>query len=156
MNTKMIIIAAGAIILIVSLTADYIGLGNQEGMGFQQIVGSLVGLLVIVFALIRYKGKAVPGHVMRAVFALVVLYAGGYFVLGALLVLLETDVVTGFTAGLATLGNIGPGFSAVGAVENYGWFSVPTKLLLCLLMAMGRLEVMAIVVLFKPTFWRTE
>ena len=60
MNLKTIIMAAGAIILIISLTADYIGIGNQQGMGFQQIVGSLVGLLIIVFALIRYKGKGEP------------------------------------------------------------------------------------------------
>jgi trk system potassium uptake protein TrkH len=57
---------------------------------------------------------------------------------------------------VASLCTIGPGLDGVGAVENYGWFSLPTKLVLCLLMALGRLEVLAIVVLLKPTFWRTE
>ncbi len=63
---------------------------------------------------------------------------------------------TAATASVATLCTIGPGLDAVGAVENYGWFSGPSKITMCVLMALGRLEFFAIVVLFTPTFWRTE
>jgi trk system potassium uptake protein TrkH len=63
---------------------------------------------------------------------------------------------TAATASVATLCTIGPGLDAVGAVENYGWFSGPSKIMMCVLMALGRLEFFAIVVLFAPSFWRTE
>ncbi len=59
-------------------------------------------------------------------------------------------------ASLATLCTIGPGLDGVGATQNYGWFSAPSKILMCVLMALGRLEVFAIVVLLKPTFWRGQ
>ena len=58
------------------------------------------------------------------------------------------------TAAIATLCTIGPGLGAVGAVENYGWFTSSSKLVLSLLMVLGRLEIYAVVVLFRPRYWR--
>ena len=51
---------------------------------------------------------------------------------------------------------IGPGFAKVGALENYEWFSDGSKLVMCLLMALGRLELFAIIVLLTPRFWRAD
>ena len=53
----------------------------------------------------------------------------------------------------ATLNNIGPGLGTVGATQNYGHFSAPSKVLFVWLMMVGRLEVFAILVLFIPRFW---
>lgn len=64
--------------------------------------------------------------------------------------------ITATTASIAMLNNIGPGLARVGALENYAWFSDTGKLFMCLLMAVGRLEVFAILVIFMPRFWRTE
>ncbi|MHC5003985.1 MAG: TrkH family potassium uptake protein [Planctomycetota bacterium] len=61
----------------------------------------------------------------------------------------DCSYTTAATASVATL-------CTIGAVENYGWFSPWSKAVLCLLMVLGRLEVMAIAVLFTPRFWRTE
>ena len=66
------------------------------------------------------------------------------------------DFTTASTASLATLCTIGPGLAGVGAVENYGWFSSTSKLVMCVLMALGRLEIFAIIVLLKPSFWRAQ
>ena len=66
------------------------------------------------------------------------------------------DYTTAATASAASILTIGPGLGGVGAVENYGWFSAPTKYVLCLLMALGRLEVFAIIVLLTPRFWRAD
>ncbi len=83
------------------------------------------------------------------------------FLIGAVLLMLleggsEIDFVTAATASAATLNNIGPGLARVGAIENFGWFSDASKLVMSLLMALGRLEVFAIAVLFMPSFWRSE
>lgn len=56
----------------------------------------------------------------------------------------------------ATLNNIGPGLGVLGPAENYSDFSAAGKLLLTLLMLLGRLELFAILVLFMPSFWRTQ
>jgi len=55
---------------------------------------------------------------------------------------------------MATLGNIGPGFGAVGPMESYGDFSAAAKLYMVFLMWIGRLEILSVLVLLTPTFWR--
>jgi trk system potassium uptake protein TrkH len=66
------------------------------------------------------------------------------------------DLATAATAAAATLNNIGPGLGAVGATHNYAWLAPGSKVVLCTLMALGRLEVFAIIVLFSPRFWRGD
>ncbi len=64
------------------------------------------------------------------------------------------DLETAFSAVAATLNNIGPGLGMVGSVENYAFFTPAAKILLTLLMIIGRLEVMVIFCLFVPNFYR--
>ncbi len=54
------------------------------------------------------------------------------------------------------LNNIGPGLGVLGPTENYADFSGPAKLLLAVLMLLGRLELFAILVLLVPSFWKTH
>ena len=68
----------------------------------------------------------------------------------------DIDITTAATASAATLNNIGPGLARVGATQNYAWFSAPSKVIMSILMVLGRLEVFTIVVLFSPRYWRTE
>ena len=60
------------------------------------------------------------------------------------------------TAVSATLNNIGPGLGTIGATQNYAHFSSAGKLLMVLLMMIGRVEIFAIAVLFMPSFWRSK
>jgi trk system potassium uptake protein TrkH len=66
----------------------------------------------------------------------------------------ELDLVTAATAVLATLNNIGPGLAEVGPTLNFGEIPAFGKLLLSMLMVLGRLEFYALVVLLLPRFWR--
>ena len=63
------------------------------------------------------------------------------------------DILTSFTTALATLGNIGPGFGSIGAVDNYAFFSPWIKTFLSLVMITGRLELFAVLIIFSPRFW---
>ena len=91
------------------------------------------------------------------VLGVVVLFAAGA---GTLMVLEsgnpECDFITAATASVATICTVGPGLAKVGATQNYEWFSDASKLLLCVLMAIGRLEVFAVLVLLTPRFWRSS
>lgn len=60
------------------------------------------------------------------------------------------------TAVAATLNNIGPGLGVIGPAGNYGEFSQQGKLLLTVLMLLGRLELFVVLVLFFPRFWRLQ
>lgn len=64
------------------------------------------------------------------------------------------DTLTSISAAVATVGNIGPGFSHVGPVENYHFFSSVDKFVLSAAMILGRLEFYTVVIVFSRTFWK--
>ncbi len=64
------------------------------------------------------------------------------------------DMFSGFTASLALIGNIGPGFGMVGPAENFAFFSSPAKVFFSFIMLAGRLELYTMIILFTKEFWR--
>jgi trk system potassium uptake protein TrkH len=79
------------------------------------------------------------------------------FVLGTLLVSLDGfDLITSSSAVAATLGNIGPGFAAVGPIHTFSQFSGFSKILMSVLMLLGRLELFTVIALFSSKFWRED
>ena len=66
----------------------------------------------------------------------------------------EHGFFTNFSAVLACISNIGPGFEAVGPYScyaGYNWFST---LVLTFTMLLGRLEILPVLILFTPRTWR--
>jgi trk system potassium uptake protein TrkH len=105
-------------------------------------------------------GKTAIDAPMRAgtlafVLGFILIFAGGTFGIITLEEAAgqEITLTTAGSASAATLFNIGPGLGAVGASKNYLWFSEGSKLLMSLLMAVGRLEIFAVAVLFFPRYW---
>ena len=78
-----------------------------------------------------------------------VLFATG----GVSLTLMGMDPESAFSASAACLGNIGPGFGAVGPTMNYGPLPAAAKLLLSVLMLVGRLELYTVLVLLFLKRW---
>lgn len=92
-----------------------------------------------------------------------VVYVVSFFALfaigGILLRVIEGDgttLATTMAASISTLANVGPGVEGVGPVENYAWFSMPSKWIMSVLMLLGRLEIFTVLVLLTPRFWRTD
>lgn len=108
---------------------------------------------------VKIGGSAITDAVRQSVmmFTLTMI---GLFVAGAVVLrALEPehlDVVSAATASAATLLNIGPGLHAVGPMNNFGFFGADSLLVMSLLMALGRLEVFALLVVITPRFWRNE
>jgi len=54
----IVLLVIGAIILVLSLTADLVGIGvNPAVFGYRQIIGTIVGVIVIVAGLILVLRK---------------------------------------------------------------------------------------------------
>ncbi|HZK20467.1 MAG TPA: TrkH family potassium uptake protein [Treponemataceae bacterium] len=64
------------------------------------------------------------------------------------------DLVTSITSSLALVGNIGPGFAAVGPTESYAFFSDAAKYWFCFAMIAGRLELYTMMMFFLPMYWK--
>ncbi|MDR1029168.1 MAG: TrkH family potassium uptake protein [Clostridiales Family XIII bacterium] len=77
------------------------------------------------------------------------------FAAGSLLLSLDGQgVTTSVSAALAALSNAGLGFGRLGITSGFEIFSTGGRLLLSLLMLIGRLEIFTIILLLTPTFWR--
>lgn len=98
--------------------------------------------------------QIVPEESTRGVVALLLLWVLGWGAGVLLLSFGDSDIVTAATASLATVSNIGPGLSAVGPLENFAFFAAWQKLVMIVLMWLGRLEFFAVVALLLPRFWR--
>jgi trk system potassium uptake protein len=97
----------------------------------------------------------VPEHTLRDVQVFMLFYLLTFAVGAALLVFLGADLVTGITGSIACLGNIGPGFEAVGPMANFAELHPVSRLVLTLEMWIGRLEVLTVLVLFRGEVWRS-
>jgi len=100
-------------------------------------------------------GRAtIPATVIAAVMAYMLIYGATTIGLTMLLLLSGLDIVTAFSAVVATVNNIGPGLGQVGPAGNFGVLSDFQTWVCTLAMLMGRLELLAVMVLFLPQFWR--
>jgi trk system potassium uptake protein TrkH len=89
-------------------------------------------------------------EVLAFFFIYIMLLVGGSLVVMAT----GPDIITSLSAAAASLGNIGPGLAKVGPLENYSFFHPVAKWTLSLLMLAGRLELLTVMVMISPSFWR--
>lgn len=64
------------------------------------------------------------------------------------------DILTGFTASISCLSNVGPGFGEIGSMSNFSQLPVVLKLCSTLLMLIGRLEIFGFIQLLFIRSWR--
>lgn len=99
-----------------------------------------------VFAL-RIGEDSIEEHVIKNVVVFFVLFIFFFGGITLFLAFMGYDIITCFSASIATLGNTGPGLSRVGAVENYGFFDPFSKVVLSFAMLLGRLEIFSVLIL---------
>ncbi|WP_295503945.1 TrkH family potassium uptake protein [Limnohabitans sp. Rim8] len=99
-------------------------------------------------------GAVIPMSVMTAVLGFMLIYGGATMGLSMLLLLSGMDIVTAFSAVIATVNNIGPGLGQVGPSGNYGGLNPFQLGVLSFAMLLGRLELLSVLVLFSSHFWR--
>jgi trk system potassium uptake protein TrkH len=110
---------------------------------------------------VRLAGRALDERAVRGIYGFTLLYFV-IFGVGTALVFLESarvglslSVLETMSAVAATLGNVGPGFGAVGPMNSYLAFSAPTKLFMMFLMLLGRLELIPLLVLLTRSYWQS-
>jgi len=105
---------------------------------------------------LKMNGRSVDDQVVRSVYV-VTSVAVFFFLTGSIVIsLLEPnlDVITCCSGVLSALCNIGPAFSELGPTKNFSILSSPSLGVLSMLMILGRLEFIAVLVLFSRRLWR--
>ncbi len=105
---------------------------------------------------ITIDSHPVDREVIRSVNAYIVCYIMLFAASVALISFNEYDLVTNFTAVCTTINNVGPGLSLVGPTQNFGHFSIFSKLVLTFDMLAGRLELFPMFILFSPKAWKRK
>lgn len=102
-----------------------------------------------------YNKKPLPDDIILSAVAFSFLFFVCLAAFTILLAMLGLDLVTSLTAAATALTNVGPGLGdIIGPAGNFASLPDGAKWLLCIAMIMGRLELLTVMVLFSPIFWR--
>jgi trk system potassium uptake protein TrkH len=104
--------------------------------------------------LVMLDGSTVAPHVIFAILAFMLLYGGSIVVISLVLIGSGLSLVTAFTAVMACINNMGPGLNEIGPAGNFIPLTDFQTWVCSFTMILGRLEVMSLLVLFTPQFWR--
>ncbi|MEI3855085.1 MULTISPECIES: TrkH family potassium uptake protein [Ensifer] len=104
---------------------------------------------------VRYGNNTVDADTQRAIFLFfityILLWVFGSLAMGAL----GYDLVTATSAVITCLSNVGPGLGPIiGPAGNFSTLGDPELYLLSMMMLLGRLEVLTVLVILTPVFWK--
>jgi trk system potassium uptake protein TrkH len=103
----------------------------------------------------RYQGRQISDDILNSVLTFFVVFFESLGILATLLSLTGLDLITSLSGAAAALGNIGPGLGeTIGPDGNFSSLNETAKWLLVAGMLIGRLELMAVYILFTLKFWR--
>ena len=101
------------------------------------------------------NGAPISAKVVSAVIGFFFVFLLSFAVIAGLLSMLGLDLLTSLSAAASAVANVGPGLGAkVGPVGNYSSLPDAAKWILSFGMLLGRLEILTVIVLFAPAFWR--
>ncbi len=103
---------------------------------------------------VKINSKAISDTKVGAVVYFFVLYIIVIFISTLIISIDGYDLISTFTAVIATFNNIGPGLELVGPIGNYSEFSQISKIIMSFDMLLGRLELFPIFILFAPSTFK--
>jgi trk system potassium uptake protein TrkH len=103
---------------------------------------------------IKLNGKILDESTNISIISFIELYIF-IFIIGTVIITLSgSDPVTSASSVATCMAGIGPGLGSVGPMSNYSGLPQISKIVLSLLMVIGRLEIMAVFILFSKSFWK--
>jgi trk system potassium uptake protein TrkH len=103
----------------------------------------------------RYQGRPVDAAIMSSVMAFCMFFYLALGLFAVALVLVGASPITAISGAATALANVGPGLGPeIGPAGNFAGLNDPAKLILSFAMLLGRLELLTVLVLFVPAFWR--
>ena len=105
-------------------------------------------------SLIKLNRKSIPENTNISILSFVVLYLF-LFLLGTIIIVITgVDPITASSSVATCMAGIGPGMGSVGPGSNFAQIPEISKVVLSILMIIGRLEIITIFTIFTRTFWK--
>ena len=108
------------------------------------------------FSEVKLGGRVVGTEVVVSIMFFVLIYLMTILLFTLLLLAMQPslDMLTAFSASMASVSNTGPGLGEVGPGSNYAGLNTAATILCSLAMLLGRLEFLLFLLLFSRDFWR--
>ncbi len=103
---------------------------------------------------IRIGGQVAPQPILFAVLSFAFMYMVSIVSLTLILAFTGLDIVSAFTAIVASINNTGPGLGVVGPSTTYEVLGDFQTWVCTFAMLLGRLEIFTLLVVMTPAFWR--
>jgi trk system potassium uptake protein TrkH len=103
---------------------------------------------------VKIGNSVVPNQVIYAVLAFFFLYISNISLLTLILTASGLDIITAFSAVVASINNTGPGLNQVGPATTYAVLTDFQTWVCTYAMLLGRLELFTFLILLTPGFWR--
>ncbi|WP_337881347.1 TrkH family potassium uptake protein [Rheinheimera sp.] len=102
-----------------------------------------------------YGGRKIDDQLLGNVLAFCFVYFATIGFIAMMLAFCELDLVTAVTGAATAVANVGPGLgSIIGPAGNFSSLPDAAKWWLSLGMLLGRLEILTLLILFTPAYWR--
>ena len=103
---------------------------------------------------VKLAGVPVENNIIFAVLAFILVYNGTVIAMTMLLAASGLDIITAFSAVIASINNTGPGLNKVGPATTFASLDDFQTWICTIAMLLGRLELFSLLVVFTPGFWR--
>ena len=103
----------------------------------------------------RYAGRPIDQETLNSVISFFVFFVVTLGLVSWGLALTGLDMITAVSGAATAIANIGPGLGdRIGPAGNFAGLNDTAKWILAIAMLVGRLEIMAVYVIFTVPFWR--
>jgi trk system potassium uptake protein TrkH len=103
---------------------------------------------------LRLNENKISPETNSTILTFITVYIITFFIGTTLLAIMGIDMATAGSSVATCMAGIGPGIGTVGPVSNFAHLPGLGKLVLAILMILGRLEILTVIILFLPGFWR--
>ena len=105
---------------------------------------------------VRMNKQVITQKLELQIMVFIIVYVLTLSLTALLLTTMDIDGMTAFSASVATLGNVGPGFGTVNSLGNFGHLPDAAKYILSANMLLGRLEIMNVFALLMMLVFRQK
>jgi trk system potassium uptake protein TrkH len=103
---------------------------------------------------VKMNGEPVPDNIVSAILRFFFLFMALFAFLVLLVAMTGLTVTDAISAVACTIGNVGPDFGVVGPTQTFAPMHPFAKIVLCVSMLLGRLELFTLMIMLRPEFWR--
>jgi trk system potassium uptake protein TrkH len=104
---------------------------------------------------VRYNKQVVSERVILSIYSFAFIYFLTFLIGSIIMMGTGLDYKSAFSSVITTLGGIGPGLGKVGPANNFSGITDFGKYYLSFNMILGRLEILSVLAIFTPSFYKT-